>query len=166
MPVKQVVSIVPMYIGSQFRHPILQPLRQVQQQSERPSLFSSSRNPYRPTVESEGYGDNKLTAVGKAFSSLLFDSICESLEHALGPDVVQILVSKGLLDNSNNPEKFEGQLRSIFFDGAKVLERLIIKDLYRKLGIPYNSDTGFDFEKSIETAKETCLSLADQVMSE
>lgn len=107
-----------------------------------------------------------MTAVGKAFSSLLFDSICESLEHALGPDVVQILVSKRLLDNSNNPEKFEAQLRSIFFDGAKVLERLIIKDLYRKLGISHNSDAGFDFERSIEIAKETCLSLADQVMSE
>ena len=102
----------------------------------------------------------------KAFSSLLIDSICESLEHALGPDVLQILVSKGLLDNSDIPERFEGQLRSIFFDGAKVLERLIIKDLYRKLGIPYNSEARFEFGKSIETARETCLSLADQVMSE
>ena len=109
---------------------------QVQQESERTFSFSSPRNNSRPEIYSGGYVGDKLTAVEKAFSSLLIDSICESLEHALGPDVLQILASKGLLDNSDSPEKFEGQLRSIFFDGAKVLERLIIKDLYRKLGIP------------------------------
>ena len=119
----------------------------------------------RPEI-SGGYVGDKLTRVEKAFSSLLIDSISESLEHALGPDVLEILSSKGLLDNSDNPQRFEGQLRSIFFDGAKVLERLIVKDLYRKLGIPYDSAARFEFSKSIETAKETCLSLADQVLSE
>lgn len=92
----------------------------------------------------------------KAFSSVLIDTVCEAVGNALGHNVLQILVSKGLLDNSNNSQEFHEQLQSLFGNGAVVLERLVVKDLFRKLSIPYNSQASFDYRESLETAKEVC----------
>jgi hypothetical protein len=93
----------------------------------------------------------------KAFSSTLIDAICESLRDTLGPDVLQILVSKGLLDNSDSPQLFHQQLSSIFSNGATVLERVVIKEFYRKLGVPYRPEPSFDYRASLETAKKASL---------
>ena len=88
------------------------------------------------------------------FSSLLIDAICESLRDTLGPDVLKILVSKGLLDNSDHPREFDGQLRSIFGDGARVLERVVTNELCRKLGIPYVTSVPFDYGKAVTAARD------------
>ena len=90
----------------------------------------------------------------KAFSSVLIDSICESLKDTLGPDVLQILESKGLLDNSEHPQDFHRKLASVFGNGATVLERVIVRELFRKLGLPTNRNLPFDFFESLATAKD------------
>ena len=96
-------------------------------------------------------------AAEKVFSSVLTDSIIEAVANALGRYVLDVLVSKGLLDNSDNPREFDRRLESLFGNGSSVIERIVIKDLYRKLSIPYNSEARFDYEKSLETAKEVCF---------
>jgi len=88
---------------------------------------------------------------------LLTGIVCDALANALGRYVLDILASKGLLDDSDNPKEFDRGLQSLFGNGASVLERIVVKDLYRKLSIPYNSDARFDYEKSLETAKEVCF---------
>jgi hypothetical protein len=95
----------------------------------------------------------------KAFSSLLIDCICESVTDAMGAGVLQVLVEKGLLDNSDNPTEFDRQLRSIFGNGARVLERLVVKELFRKLGIPYRTELSFDYGESLGTAKQVRLAM-------
>lgn len=92
--------------------------------------------------------------IDPAFSSVLIDAICESLKDALGPDVLEILVSKGLLDNSKHPQEFHRKLASIFGNGASVLERVIVKELFRKLGLPTNGNLPFDFFESLATARD------------
>ena len=89
----------------------------------------------------------------KAFTSVLIDSICEGIKDALGKDALEILVSKGLLDNSNEPKKLERQLATIFGTGHTVLERIIVKTLYRKLRVPYDSTLNFDYAKALVVAK-------------
>jgi hypothetical protein len=96
-------------------------------------------------------------AAEKAFSSVLIDSVVEAVANALGRNVLEILVSKGLLDNSDNAKEFDKTLQSLFGKGSSVIERIVVKDLYRKLGIPYDSEARFDYENSLDTAKAVCF---------
>jgi len=96
----------------------------------------------------------------KAFSELVVDSICESVKDAMGPGVLQVLVEGGLLDNSENPAEFDKQLRKMFGNAARVLERLIVKELFRKLGIPYRSEPTFDYSESVDTARKVRFAMA------
>lgn len=97
--------------------------------------------------------DSRL-ANERAFSSLLAACISESIADALGNDVLSILVSKGLLDNAENPRELAGQLSSIFGNGSKVLERIIVKGLYQRLKIPFDSNLGFDYGNALEVARD------------
>jgi len=93
----------------------------------------------------------------RAFSSVLLSTVREAVGNALGHNVLEILAAKGLLDDASNSKEFGRKLQSLFGNGAAVLERIVVKDLNRKLGIPYNSEARLDYEKSLETAREACL---------
>ncbi len=93
----------------------------------------------------------------KAFVSLLADSICESIMDTMGKDVLSILVSKGFLDDMANPIELDRSLSSTFGNASVMLERIIIKGLYGKLHIPYDSRFGFDYSKSLDIARVAFL---------
>jgi hypothetical protein len=119
---------------------------------------SGSTNPHtnlRSALKFAG-PDQRLDAE-RAFSSVLVNTVREAIGNALGRNVLEILTSKGLLDDASNSTEFDRKLRSLFGNGAAVLERIIVKDLNWKLGIPYNSETRLDYQKSLETAKEICF---------
>jgi hypothetical protein len=119
---------------------------------------SSSTNP-RGSFESvlRALSPDQRFAAEKAFSSVLIDSVVEAVANALGRNILELLVSKGLLDNSNNAKEFDRTLQSLFGNGSSVIERIVVKDLYRKLSIPYDSTARFDYEKSLETAIAVCF---------
>jgi hypothetical protein len=110
--------------------------------------FESVSKPWSP--------DQRLAAE-KAFSSVLVSTVREAVGDALGRNVLEILTSKGLLDDASNSKEFDRKLESLFGNGAAVLERIVVKDLNRKLGIRYDSEASFDYEKSLETAREVCF---------
>ena len=93
----------------------------------------------------------------KAFASLLTDSIRESIEDSLGKNVLAVLVSKGLLDDPESPRELERQLNSTFGNASSVLERIIVKGLYQKLRIPFDSNLSFDYAKALEVARNVHL---------
>jgi len=93
----------------------------------------------------------------KAFVSLLADSICESIMNTMGKDVLSILVSKGFLDDMANQRELDRSLSSTFGNASVMLERIIIKGLYQKLHIPYDSKFGFDYSKSLDIARVAFL---------
>ncbi len=107
---------------------------------------------YERPIQNFGRENSKL-AEEKVFSSVLTDSVCEAVGDALGKNVLSILVSKGLLDNANNPRELERQLSSTFGNGSAVLERIIVKGLYQKLRIPFDSSYGFDYAKALDVAR-------------
>src|SRR5712691_7470836 len=96
-------------------------------------------------------------AAEKAFSSVLVSTVREAVGNALGHNVLEILTSKGLLDDASNSKEFDRKLQLLFGNGAAVLERIVVKDLNRRLGIRYDSEARFDYGKSLETAKEVCF---------
>jgi len=71
----------------------------------------------------------------------------------LGENVLSLLISKGMLDNAENPGELERQLSLTFGNGSVVLERMIVKALYRKLGIRSDSTIGFDYAKALDAAR-------------
>ncbi len=122
------------------------------------SRGSGSTNPYASFESgSKSLSPDQRFAAEKAFSSVLVNTIREAVGDALGRNVLEILTSKGLLDAASNSKEFDRKLQSLFGNGATVLERIVVKDLDRKLGIRYNSEAGFDYEKSLETAREVCF---------
>jgi hypothetical protein len=106
---------------------------------------------------SNSFGPDQRLSAEKAFSSVLISTVREAVGDALGRNVLEILASKGLLDDASNSKEFDRKLQSFFGNGAAVLERIVVKDLDRKLGIRYDSEANFDYQKSLETAKEVCL---------
>jgi hypothetical protein len=96
-------------------------------------------------------------AAERAFSSVLVSTVREAVGNALGRNVLEILTAKGLLDDASNSKEFDRKLELLFGNGAAVLERIVVKDLNRKLGIRYDSGASFDYGRSLETAREVCL---------
>jgi hypothetical protein len=53
-----------------------------------------------------------------------------------------------------DPEELHRDLSVIFGAGAESLERVILKELFRRLNIPFEEGENFDFVKSVEQARE------------
>lgn len=119
---------------------------------------SSSTNP-RGDFESvsKSFSPEQRSAADKVFSSILVSTVREAVGDALGRNVLEILTSRGLLDAASNSKEFDRKLQSLFGNGAAVLEKIVVKDLDRKLGIHYDSQSSFDYQRSLETAKEVCF---------
>jgi hypothetical protein len=75
---------------------------------------------------------------------------------ALGQAILGVLNGQGLFNEATAPKEFHKKLQAVFGNGATVLEKVIVKDLFRKLNIPYNSQDRFDYGEALEMAKEAC----------
>jgi hypothetical protein len=100
---------------------------------------------------------NFMLAQEKTFSSLLRDSIGDGIRGALGQAILGVLTDQGSFEKASNPKEFHAKLQSVFGNGAIVIERVIIKDLFRKLNIPYTSQGPFDYREALERAREACV---------
>jgi len=54
---------------------------------------------------------------------------------------------------ADNPEEFHKDLYEIFNEGASIIERVIIKELFQKLRVPYKDEGNLDFAVKIDHAK-------------
>jgi hypothetical protein len=45
-------------------------------------------------------------------------------------------------------------LHAIFGDGVFIIEKVIVKELYRRLNVPYEEPEEFDFARSVNRARE------------
>lgn len=50
--------------------------------------------------------------------------------------------------------EFHRNLYEMFGDGAITLERLIAKELFRRLGLPYSERSDFDFKRCVNEGRE------------
>jgi len=99
---------------------------------------------------------NSIRTQENSFSSLLRDSIGDGIRGALGQAILGVLTDQGLFDKASVPKEFHMKLQSAFGNGATVIEKVIIKDLFRKLNIPYASQGSFEYGEALERARETC----------
>ncbi|TMI55240.1 hypothetical protein E6H15_04140 [Candidatus Bathyarchaeota archaeon] len=112
-----------------------------------------ARSPGYERPAENASGEDRRVGDEKAFASLLTDTVVESMADILGENVLSLLISKGMLDHAENPGELERQLSLTFGNGSVVLERMIVKALYRKLGIRADSSFGFDYAKALDVAR-------------
>jgi hypothetical protein len=93
-------------------------------------------------------------------------SVKDGLRNTLGETVmltVVPLLKQTLQAYSEKPGEFHRELQFYFGFGALTLERMIVKELFRKLNLHYPSGNELDFETSIGLARKDLSSLERKV---
>lgn len=81
------------------------------------------------------------------------ETINQSMKDLLGESGAQAASFHiGLTAYEKEPREFHVRLISMFHQGSDVIERMIIKDLYRKLDIPSVAKPMFNYEESVRYA--------------
>lgn len=97
----------------------------------------------------EGFG-----ATRKSFASTLNLSVQEGIRSVLGQVSLDVVLSKlqlSLLVES--PDELHTGLTKLFGPAGKVLERLIVKDLFKRLKLTLEEPSAFDFVTHVNTAR-------------
>ena len=95
------------------------------------------------------------------FSSMFQESVKDGLRNTLGETVmltVVPLLKQTLQIYAEKPGEFHRELQFYFGFGALTLERMILKELFRKLNLHYPSNNELDFETSIDLARKDLAS--------
>jgi len=72
---------------------------------------------------------------------------------SLGDVTFALLSEHGLLEYTSNAPEFHKSLARLFGNGATVIEKIIVKELFRKLGLTSSLHSPFDYEESIEAVR-------------
>lgn len=99
-------------------------------------------------------------ATAENFSNVLAESIDEGLKRLLGEGGVKAVLNYLRSVQLDNPRELHIKLSSIFGKGTEILEKAVVKELYRKLNLSYE-EGAFDFERCINHAK--ILFLVDRI---
>ena len=89
------------------------------------------------------------------FSEVLHECILDVLENVIGETGMRVIsLHVELGDYLEDPTELHRNLRSMFGVGAENLEKVVVKELFRRLDLCYEQRENFDFAKSVEQAKE------------
>ena len=77
-----------------------------------------------------------------------------------------VLLNVELAQHTSNPETFHRNLHGLFNDGALVLEKAIIKELFRRLGVTYEEKSDFDFVGCVNHAKRFFLTRNEEATAD
>lgn len=104
-------------------------------------------------VSQGAYASSNLESQS-VFWSVLQESAREALRGALGDVILGILAGQKMLENPEDAARFTERLKTIFgASGTKTLQFVIAKELYRRLGIPFDPDGLFDYATFLEAAR-------------
>lgn len=107
----------------------------------------------QPTVPGEIPRDS---ADPSQFSMILQNSAREAVRSALGDVILGILTGQNMLQNLANSPDFTERLRRVFgSSGAKTLQFVIMKELYKQLNLSFEPDGVFDYGVFLQDAKKS-----------
>ena len=90
------------------------------------------------------------------FWTMLQDCAKDALRSALGDVILGILSGQKMLDDLSNATEFTDRLKVVFgTSGAKTLQFVIMKELYRRLSLPFKPDGSFDYATFLQDAKKS-----------
>jgi len=89
------------------------------------------------------------------FFETLHESMLEGLRQIIGDRGIRALLFNIELSQClDDPEIFYRNLYAVFNEGAIVLEKVIAKELFRRINMPYMLRGDFDFERYNSQAKK------------
>jgi len=89
------------------------------------------------------------------FSQLLHECIFDGLKSILGESGMKVvLFNMELHRYAEHPGELHKNLYAIFGNGAFALEKVIVKELFRRLNMPYEEASDFDFARCVNQARE------------
>ena len=89
------------------------------------------------------------------FSDSFYESVVAGLRNVIGESPMKAATFLMEFRSTTSPEEFSGRLRRVFGPGSTVLETMVVKELYQRLGLLYSDSTDFDFIACVERAKDT-----------
>jgi hypothetical protein len=88
------------------------------------------------------------------FSDILRACVETGLRNVLGEGSMHSVLFYLQLDQlEQNPRELHNKLYSIFKDGAVILEKVVVKELYQRLDMLYVEREAFDFEEYVKSAE-------------
>ena len=93
----------------------------------------------------------------RTFFSALNESISDGIKDSMGPQILGMLRDRGFLDHPSDSAQFHKQLTTLFGNGAAVLEKIIVKELFHKLNLAYDSSGQFDYGNALARARQVCI---------
>jgi hypothetical protein len=106
---------------------------------------------------------NRLDMVekGRNISSYFVEAVDDTLKHVFKEDGARIIYEflenhscLKLEDAADKPEIFSATLEKLMVSAAHVVEKLILKNLYRRLGLEFEEKAGYGFADYIRELKE------------
>lgn len=89
------------------------------------------------------------------FSQVLHESILKGLKNALGETSAKVvLLNMKSTRYVDSPEEFHRDLYAIFNEGALSLEKVIVKELFCRLSVPFEEKGDFGFAASVKCVKD------------
>ena len=108
----------------------------------------------RPEIPRAAVG-GAIALASNDFTKLLHGCMLDKLEELIGKNTTKLLLFHFKLDqNIANPREFHRRLELLLSEGAMILEKSIVRELYRRLNISYDEASPFEFEKCVDRAKK------------
>jgi hypothetical protein len=89
----------------------------------------------------------------RIFDAKLRQSVQDAVKASLGDPIVGVLKDRGLLEHASNGAEFHKQLQTLFGNSTTIIEKIIVKELFRKLELACTLNYPFGYEESLETAR-------------
>jgi hypothetical protein len=101
--------------------------------------------------------------MAKNFDQLLDETVTTTLGHVLGNEPANALIyHMGVKASVSGAKEFAGALERVTGSGSVIVEKLIVRALYNKIGIRLeDSLEGFSFENSISRAQKLMVQGGD-----
>ena len=89
------------------------------------------------------------------FSEEFYESVVAGLKNVIGESPMKAAIYHiGFSRSTASPEEFSGGLRRVFGPGSAVLEKIVAKELYQRLGLRFQDANNFDFASYVKRARE------------
>jgi hypothetical protein len=106
--------------------------------------------------EQEDSSSNSITnQKNRVFNELVYKSVLSGLKEILGESgssstIYYLKLEKGSFD----PRVFHERFTEMFHAGATSIEKIIIKELFKSMGVQFKERQGYDFIGYVELAKK------------
>jgi hypothetical protein len=115
-----------------------------------------------PTSHSDGKVEKTGGDIDRSFELFVDQTVKDSIRGMLGESAMQAIIFHLHLEGNfaTDAKVFHERLYSVLKAPALIIEEIIVKSMFSKLGLVYAESNvgGFDFARYVETAKSVFLS--------